>query len=315
MPITNDRFQALGSTIEGGFRGDPVATQGLWRQVQSQVTAFGDRFSRFLPGSELSQLNAQAGTPTHVSQELFDLLRVARMMWEKTSGLVDPTIGYALIQAGYDRSFEKLRDSPKPPTRPNTKMALVKATMADVELDPKALTAQLPLNVSLDLGGIGKGYLLDALLPTIDAVTTDYWLSLGGDLLVSGVNEQGKPWAIGVQDPTDHAKDWAKLVPPAGRWSIATSGVTKRRGVHAGVPWHHLIDPRTGKPSTTDVLGATVLAPTAIEADVFAKTVLLQGSADGISWAEQQPNIHALVITAEGTIQSTSNMKPLLRIP
>lgn len=315
MTTINDRFQALGSTIEGGFRGDPKATKDLWAEIRLAVSRFGDRFSRFLPGSELSQLNSHAGSSVSVSPELYALLHVARGMWERTQGLVDPTIGYALIQAGYDRSFESLKDTQKIPTRPNAKMALVKATMADVILHPETRTVHLPLNVSLDLGGLGKGYLLDQLVASVEAVTTDYWLSLGGDLLVSGVNEQGKPWVIGVQDPTAHAQDWAQLVPPPGRWAIATSGVTKRKGVHEGVAWHHLIDPRTGKPSNTDVLGATVLAPSALEADVMAKAVLLQGSRDGIAWAEQQPNINALVITSDRTIQSTSGMTPLLRIP
>ncbi len=307
MSLVTAQFHALGSTIEGGFRADPEAGQQLWTRVRENITAFENRFSRFLPASELSQLNSHAGQPMTVSPEMIALLQEIEKQWKDTNGLFDPTIGYALIKAGYDRSFELL--SKVTSATIGSKSKLVRAKFSNIAVDTQRSTVSLPLGVSLDFGGIGKGYLLDQLVPLIEEVTTDYWLSFGGDLVLSGHDEGQRHWVIGVQDPNDHTRDVAKLSLPEGRWGVATSGTTKRKGVHNGNPWHHLIDPRTGRSAVTDVVGATVLAPNATIADVYAKTVLLQGSKDGIAWVTQHPNVEALAITVDRLMVTTPGMQ------
>lgn len=303
-----DRFTALGTTIEGGVRSDPGRAHNLFRDLRTKIESFEARFSRFQSASELSQLNRRAGRKTPVSDAMIDLLLAARRMWDVTAGLVDPTVGQAVIAAGYDASFDQLR--PESPARPSAPVQTV--TLADVRIDRAGKTVTLPAGVMLDFGGIGKGYLLDQLTPMLAAVTADFWYSLGGDLVVSGTDDHGRPWPVGVQDPQALERDLAWLHPPAGRWGIATSGTTKRHGVRGGVAWHHLIDPQTGRPSTSDVLAAAVLAPTTLEADALAKTVLLRGSSGGMAWAMQQPSMQALLVTSDRRIITTPKMKPLL---
>ena len=146
----------------------------------------------------------------------------------------------------------------------------------------------------------------------MESLSKDYWLSLGGDLVVAGTDDSGQPWPVGIQNPFAHDHDFVKLIPPPGRWGVATSGTTKRHGVKDGVPWHHIIDPRTNKPSDSDVIAATVIAPEAVLADALAKVVLLRGTAEGLVWAAQDRNINALAISHEGKIFTTPDMKNLL---
>lgn len=294
MPIITDHFSALGTNVEGAVRTDPTTAAELFGTIRTMVSAFESRFSRFRPDSELSRMNRGAGSAFAVSDELFAIMRTAQRMSERTNRLVDVTVGNAMIEAGYDRSFELLG---KVKTRRGNKVHSVSTTVAEVMIDASRRTVTLPLGATVDLGGIGKGYLLDQLLPVLADVSDDFWLSLGGDLIVSGVDDDGKPWSVGVQDPQAHDKDVARLHPPEGTWGIATSGTTKRHGVRDGSIWHHLIDPRTGKPAMTDVVAATVLAPSALEADAFAKVVLLLGSTEGLAWAASRKGIEALVIT------------------
>jgi thiamine biosynthesis lipoprotein len=241
---------------------------------------------------------------------MIDILLKAKMMWQITDGLVDPTVGSALIAAGYDQSIEKLSDN-------IDEVAMTKVfhqSLTDVKIDPTKNQITLPIKTSLDFGGIGKGYLLDKLIPLVETQATDYWLSLGGDLVVSGTEESGQVWSIGVQNPLDHEHDLAKIQPLSGRWAIATSGITKRRGFRHGKKWHHLIDPRTGQPAVTDVLSGMAIAKTGLEADVYAKNVLLLGAEDGIAWAIKQGDFEALAITDKLELISTPGMKPLLKI-
>lgn len=311
IELNAQRFAALGTEVEGALGAESASGQRLWQQIRETVGHFASRFSRFSPASELSQLNAQAGTLVKVSPEMMMLLDESQKMWQATKHLVDPSIGYAVISAGYDKSFELLSPVEHRPTAP---MKMVRANFALLDIRKPSSQVKLPIGVSIDFGGLGKGYLLDQLVPMIEQVTTNYWLSLGGDMMVSGTAPDGSAWPIGVQDPQHHEQDWATLSVPPGRWAVATSGTTKRKGIRNDVAWHHIIDPRTGRPSTSDVVAATVIAPTGLAADAFAKTVLLQGSDAGVAWAQQQADVEALIITATGESKMTTGMKELLTI-
>ncbi|MFA6098081.1 MAG: FAD:protein FMN transferase [Patescibacteria group bacterium] len=299
-------FFALNTTIEGGFRTKQDLAKDLWRLVSREVKKFEQRFSRFLPDSELSRVNKNAGKRVKVSREFFDLLRAAQRIWSATSGLIDPTIGRALADAGYDASFELLEKKNRVNRLPGSFKAV---TLADLSVDKSASTVKMPEGVSLDFGGLGKGYLLDQLAGKIEKSTEDYWLSLGGDLIISGTDEMNQAWPVNVQNPAVPELDLFQLRPVSGRWGIATSGTTKRRGERSGVPWHHIINPRTGRPADTDLCAVTVLAETALEADAFAKVVLLRGSRDGLNWARHQHQVEALAITNDGKVKATQRMK------
>ncbi len=105
-----------------------------------------------------------------------------------------------------------------------------------------------------------------------------FWLSLGGDIICNGHDVDGNAWSIGVQAAHDPGRIVQTIICPAGTTlAVATSGTVKRRGTSAGVAWHHLIDPRTGKPADTTIATATVTAETATAADVYAKAVVIEG--------------------------------------
>lgn len=81
---------------------------------------------------------------------------------------------------------------------------------------------------------------------------------------------------------------------------VATSGRDYRRWQKNGVWQHHIIDPRSGDPAFTDVVTATVIAPTAQSAEMAAKAVLIQGGVQGIAWLEKHPPLAGLVVLEDG---------------
>lgn len=299
-------FPALGSTVEFGVRTAPQAAQQLAQKLKDRVAQFESRFSRFLLTSELTRLNQCSGQPFAASKAFVEILVAARTMNERTNGIVNPLVGSALVDAGYDQSFEKLieenpavaADEPRPIP-----------SFGSVALDEHTGTITLPPGRTLDLGGIGKGYLAGLLVPIIKDVTLNFWLSLGGDMVGNGAGDDDEPWSVRVQDPW-HLNQNLGTLRMIGAWAMATSGTTKRRGTRAGKPWHHLIDPRTGEPADTDVIGATVIAPSALEADAFAKTVVILGKQTGLNWLEHQRGCCAILTTRDGVTISDS-LKPL----
>ncbi len=301
--MIHDSFTGLGTSIEGTIDASEVRGRALWATIRREVAIFEHRFSRFDRRSEVYRLNVQHGKPMVVSPEFIALLQASHAIFTLTDGIVDPTVGQALVAVGYDASFDTLQDRPE---GDESHAMPTPTNFSKVTIDSETRTVQLPAGTSLDFGGVGKGYLLDQLRPVIEKITKNFCLSFGGDLLVSGVNEKNQPWTIDVQNPAVLHEQIGVLRMPAGRWGLATSGITKRRGVRRGRTWHHIIDPRTRQPSDTDVLSATVLAPTALEADIAAKSIIIRGSEDGCAWLHSLPHSEALVVGIDSTIKITS---------
>lgn len=312
MTSIAEQFNAMGTSVDGAIVAPVDAAEHLWQMIKERVKETENRFSRFKKSSELTKLNQAAGQPFKVSAEMIEMLQAARWAFEHSGGLVDATIGQSIIDAGYDRSFEELENAtPKKTTTDNT---VRQHTMADVTIDVVNRQVTVPLGTRLDFGGIAKGLLADQLAMLIDAVTTNYWLSIGGDMMISGTDDHGQPWHIGVQDPFHLDRDVATLTLPPGRWAVATSCIMKRRGVSDdGRPWHHLIDPRTGQPADTNVAAATVLTKNALAAEVLAKSIIIHGVDAGRGEIVKTSGDHALVITTTATLRLTSAMLPLVK--
>lgn len=301
-----EQFHALGSTIEFCLVPESTQTEACIALLKAEVEEFERRFSRFQPTSELSLINAQSGVPVRVTQEMLELFLIAQKFHSLTGGLFNPLIAHALSKAGYSVSFERISDASDfhEPTRSVR-------SFSECQANSEERTITLPKGLVIDFGGIGKGFLADSLQAIVKKVTADFCLSLGGDLVVSGKNEHNESWVIQVQDPFQLEKNVVQFRVPDGSWGIATSGIGKRNGMKNDHFWHHIIDPRTGKPSTSDVLSVTVIAPTTVEADVFAKTAVILGAQKGYDWITEQ-HAEALIITKNKQQRMTSGMKKMI---
>ncbi len=275
----------------------PAAIE-LRDRLMERIEEYEGRFSRFRPESEVFLLSSRSGRAVPVSPELFDLLARAMAFWRETAGMFDPLILPALEAAGYDRSFETLSahsDEP-PPSPPRL------ASFGDVVLDPERRTVRLPEGARLDLGGIAKGWVIDRLAGMLKPYGPSL-IDIGGDMVAHGDGPDGGPgWLVAVANPIETDRDlcWIRLRDEA----VATSTTVRRRWIRAGRWLHHLIDPRTGEPSQTDVLQATVIGTDATTADVWAKTALLLGAREGYAWLEAR-DLAAALFTHSGHLLRT----------
>jgi FAD:protein FMN transferase len=216
-------------------------------------------FSRFRPDSELNRINAHAGRPVLVSPLFASMVELALAAFEQTGGLVDPSLGAALVSAGYDRDFDALRDDARPP-----------GPAQGSARDRIALAGRLlavPAGVELDLNGVVKSRTVDEALALVRA---EGWVSAGGDLATRG------PLTVGLP-----GGDAVRLL----RGGLATSGSDRRHWRRGTDEQHHLLDPRTGRPARSSWLQVTACGASCTAADVAAKAAFLLGD-DGPDWLD-----------------------------
>ena len=254
------RFPALGGECEIYALG---ASAAALDDAVAWVRERHARFTRFEGTSELSRLNAAAGTWVEVGGELEALLRLALDAHERSGGLVHAGVLPALEAAGYTRTFAD------GPTVPTLELPLPLSPLPEL-LEVAPGRARLAAGAGLDLGGLAKGWLADR---CCERLGPNALVNLGGDLRARGPGPAGEGWPVGFGERTVLLEDQG----------AATSGTTRRRWADG---LHHLIDPRTGLPARSDLEEVSVLARTAAEAEVLAKTTLLLGRIEGERWLE-----------------------------
>jgi thiamine biosynthesis lipoprotein len=253
--------------------------------------------SRFEPDSELRGLTATVGRATRVSPVVFEAIRFALALADRTAGAFDPTVGRLLEARGFDRSYRTgRRTGPSAPDEP--------ASYRDVQLDEArhAITLRKPL--VLDVGAVAKGLAIDlAARELIDFA--DFCVEAGGDLYARGRNGQGEPWRIGIQDPRDRSAIIRTLT--LTNQAVCTSGDYERRTAD-GLE-HHLVDPRT-RASAHELASVTVVAPTAMAADGLATAAFVLGPRRGRRLLERE-GVAGVLVAPDGQTWTTSNLKEL----
>jgi thiamine biosynthesis lipoprotein len=316
-------FRAMGSEMLAAVDSAVPEAAALLDAVPGWFAAWEAALSRFNDESELSRLNQTAGSGTliPVSATLWTVLQQALAAAEATSGLVTPTVLNALEAAGYRGSFDAMRhaaaggiaaaDRPAlpPPARGFTRWR-------EIEVDPVARAVRLPAGVRLDFGGVAKGWAAGEAVRRL-AVAGPALVNAGGDIAVSGPLRDGTGWPIGIDAPLglELPPDTPLALIDLRAGGIATSGRDYRRWQQNGTWQHHLIDPRSGTPADTDVLAATVIAPTASEAEIAAKVALLLGSADGLAWLDARPALAGLLVRETGEVLPSRRLPDFLEHP
>jgi thiamine biosynthesis lipoprotein len=239
--------------------------------LDAEITAMGDACDRFRPDSELSRLNAAEGRPVRVSALFAETLTQALQVADATGGTVDPTVGSALIAAGYDRDLaEVLRRGTAPRTAPRPV-----AGWPVVELDGQVV--RVPRGVTLDLGAAAKALAADR---AASRAATDagcgVLVGLGGDIAVSGPPPAGG-WRIRVaEDHRAGAADPGQDVTII-EGGLATSSVTVRRWRRGGRWLHHIIDPATGAPAGSCWRAVSVAAASCVDANAASTAAVVKG--------------------------------------
>jgi thiamine biosynthesis lipoprotein ApbE len=255
---------------------DPTVLGAARSTLEADLADLDVACSRFRADSELVALDHADGRPVRLSPLLASAVAVALRAAELTDGDVDPTVGEAIVAAGYDRDFRLV-----PPDGPALNL-VVRAVPGwrQVRLDPATRTLAMPPGTRLDLGATAKAWAADRAAARIAAdLGCGVLVGLGGDIAVAGpAPDTG--WRIRVQDVTgrpEEVPDGPSTVVAITSGGLATSSTTARRWRRGGSVLHHILDPRTGLPPAPVWRTISVTAATCADANAASTAAIVRG--------------------------------------
>jgi thiamine biosynthesis lipoprotein len=248
------------------------------------------------PGA-LTRLNGLLATGewATVAPSNLPLIEDSIRLYRLSDGLFNPAIGKLVALWGFQ--------SDTLPTKPPPQAAIdallrANPTMADIELDGIRIRSRNPA-VKLDFGGIAKGYAVDLGIARLQGLGIhNAIINAGGDISAIG-SKGGKPWRIGIRHPRQSGV-LASVELAAGE-SIFTSGDYERYFDYQGHRYHHIIDPRTGRPAE-GATSVTVIHHNGAESDAAATALLVAGPADWHRIAQQLGIHYVLLVASDGTV-------------
>ncbi|RZJ15585.1 MAG: FAD:protein FMN transferase [Acidovorax sp.] len=301
-----------GSWALMGTRVDIVAQgpdAGLLRDAMAQSVVEMQRLeammSRYRPDSEVTRIHLAAGiAPVAVSPELMTVLQSAQRTSALSQGAFDPTVGS--LSAWDFTAGSRTVPSPNDIAR-QQRLVDARALVLDAQAGTAFLARQ---GMALDLGGIAKLPILEAGLRRLRSLGVENALiNGGGDVLVEGMC-QGRPWRVGLRDP--RAPDrLLGVVSVAGTAVVASSGDYERFFLHQGQRLHHILNPRTGRP-TSGVHGVSLVARTVAEVNGLGAALMVQGASAGPRWAARMPQLAMLTAARDGSVWQSAGMKAML---
>jgi FAD:protein FMN transferase len=264
-----------------------------------EIDRLEEQLTVYRESSEVSRLNRLAPhAPIPVERNLFGLLQVAQRLTLETDGAFDITAGALSKAWGFYRGPRRV------PSEDERAAALNRVGMRHVVLDPDAGTVRyLKPGLEINLGSIGKGYALDRAAACLRA-ECDLPAALlhGGQSSVYAMgSEPGTSggWTIGIADPWQGERRLA-VIRLRDR-GLGTSAATFQHLEHEGRKLGHILDPRTGWPAE-GMASATVLAPTAAQADALATAFFILGVDRATAYCEANPKIAAVLVPQEGEL-------------
>lgn len=272
----------------------PARVEALRADVQSALDGVDHGMSLHRPTSELRRFNAQPAGTIALSADFHAVLSEACAVAAWSDGAFDPTVAPLVDAWGF--GAERVSAAPSAAA-----LALRRRSVGfgGLTLDPAQRAAVKARDaLALDFGGVAKGFGVDAVARALAAQGFEnFMVEAGGEVRAHGLNAEGRPWAIGVEQP-DAWPQRARLVLPVSDAAVATSGDYRNVIEHDGRRYAHEIDPRTGAPIARGLASVTVVADNAMRADALATALIVMGPDEGRARAEGA-GIAALFITRD----------------
>lgn len=267
--------------------GDQIPTASA---ALEEIHALERQMTVYREDSELAEINRTAGeAPVVVERGLFGLLQQAQRLSRETGGAFDPTAGPLICL------WRRCRDERRLPTAEELAAARERMGAEHLEFDAAASTVRfLRAGLSLDLGGIGKGFALDVAAERLRDDGLRNFLFHGGhsSLLARGEHTGCDGWPVGIRDPFFPRQTYATLVLRDRGLSTSGSGVQFFR--HEGKRYGHILDPRSGMPAE-GMLSVTVVAPSAAEADALSTAFFVMGLEKARAYCNNRKEIAAVL--------------------
>lgn len=282
-------------------------------KVYKRVKELGDKITINEPGSEIDEINAQAGIkPVKVSDDIYYLLKEAYKYSDETNEAFNMTIGAVtqLWRIGFDDA--------RKPEQAEIDEALQHIDYHKVQFDDQAQTVYLEeKGMIIDLGAIAKGYITDEAVKVLkDNGVTSAIVDLGGNVYVLGHSNRGadQPWNVGIQDPNKYRGSIVGSIKEENK-TIVTSGIYERYLEVDGKKYHHLFDSRTGYPFDNEIAGVSIITDKSIDGDALSTAVFAKGLKEGLKFVENElEGTDAVFVTKDDKVYVSKGIQETFKI-
>nr|WP_247656660.1 FAD:protein FMN transferase [Maribacter sp. MMG018] len=282
---------------------DSVTANGYIDDAVAEIKRIEKLISSWDKDSQTSEINKNAGIkPVKVAPELYALIKRAINISKLTDGAFD--ISYASM----DRIWKFDGSITVMPSEEEIKSSVAKVGFQNIVLNDEQRSVFLKLpGMKIGFGAIGKGYAADmAKKLLMDKGVVAGIINASGDMNTWGKQPNGDDWKVAITNPLNKNKVFALL--PITNGAVVTSGNYEKYVNFNGKRYSHIIDPRSGYPSS-GIISVTVFAPKAELADALATSVFVMGKEIGLDRIDQLPKIECIIIDDKGNISKSKNIE------
>ncbi|HEY5525766.1 MAG TPA: FAD:protein FMN transferase [Clostridium sp.] len=269
-----------------------------------------DKMSAFKKDSEISKINLKAGVTSQiVSKDTYLVIKEAAKYSRLLDGAFDPTIRPLVSLWNIGTAQERI------PEQCEIDKRLKLVNYKDVILNESNSSIMLRKEKqALDLGGIAKGFAADEIRDVFYKYNIKSALiDLGGNIFAFGSKEDGTPWRVGIQDPFKARGEFMGVLSVRNK-SVVTSGNYEKYFTQGGKRFHHIIDPKTGYPSVSKIISATIISDNSIDGDGLSTGVYIIGIDKAMALIECISGVDAIFITEDKKTYVTSGIKDIFAI-
>lgn len=256
--------------------------------------------SRTVEGSDVWNINHAEGNTVTVSEETAEILRTAVKISEVSDGAFDITIAPVSVLWDFTSGSQIIPESA------TIEQAAHLVDFRQIQIEGNNVT--LPAGMMIDLGGIAKGYIADAVKAKLEAAgITSAILSFGGNIVAIGLKPDGSPWKVGIQD-IDEPTGKTMMVSLNYGGSTVTSGIYERGFTVDGVTYHHILSSETGWPVQNELASVTIFSDSSLMGDALSTAVFALGTEKGSRLIESMDGVEALFINRDRSAAGTSGL-------
>ncbi len=262
------------------------STAQVLSELEQELIRYEQLFSRTREGSDIYRINESQGTKVEVDPLTADILARSLSFCAETEGLFNIALGR--VTELWDFSTETIPDPDalsEALLHTDYRKVLVEGTTVQL-IDPQ---------IKLELGGVAKGYIADLAVKFLrERNCQNALLNLGGNTYAMGTKEGGEQWRIGIQNPT-RADGSLLATMNLENKSAVTSGLYERSFTKDDTFYHHILDPQTGMPVNSGVLGVSIVGESSFLCDMVSTTVFLLGASAGLAFLEEKNELSGII--------------------
>lgn len=294
--VTETNFFAMDTIMNVKVWGD--GGQRACQAVQDRITDLDQTLSVTRADSAVAQLNANGHG--ELPQEAVDLLEETLALTERTNGALDPTV-YPIVKL-----WGFTTDAYQVPSASEIAQVLQTVGAGNITIDGREVT--LANGAQIDFGAVAKGYAAQRSVELLQEQGVEAAvLSLSGNIQTYGTKPDGSDWEIAIRNPFDTDGVIATLF-VSGTKAIVTSGSYERYFEEDGVRYHHIMDPKTGRPADSGLVSVTIVADNALLADGLSTALFVMGTERALDFWRESSDFETILIAEDGTVYVTEGL-------